>query len=96
MNYKTLIEIAKLKAYGASIPEIAKLVAVSESTVRRRMKTETYRLVEAEVLRELVKQEMESTSTAKKEKPAQATIPTPTKPSGLVRKRKPRRSKRQR
>lgn len=94
MNYKTLIEIAKLKAHGASIPEIAKLVPVSESTVRRRMKTETYRLVEAEVLRELVKQEM-ATSTAKKEKPAQA-IPTPTKPSGLVRKRKPRRPKKQR
>ena len=84
MDYKTIIEIAKLKANGASIPEIAKLVPVSESTVRRKMRTETYQIVEKEVLRELVRQAMQP-----KEKPV-APTPTIPKPIAPIRERKKR------
>ena len=93
MDYKTMMEIAKLKAHGASIPEIAKLVPVSESTVRRKMRTEVYRIVEEETLRELVRQAMQP---PEKEKPVQAlptlTIPKPITPI-RERKKRPRKNR---
>ena len=56
MNYRRLIEIAKHRANGASIPEIAAMTLTPEAKVRRWTKTEAYRIVEEEVLRELTRQ----------------------------------------
>ena len=89
MNYRRLIEIAKHRANGASIPEIAAMTLTPEAKVRRWTKTERYRIVEEETLRELTRQHLAKPAP----EPVQPVpIPTPTKPkpSGLRRERNKR------
>ena len=95
MNYRRLIEIAKHRANGLSIPEIAAMTLTPEAKVRRWTKTEAYRIVEEETLRELTRQHLAKPAPEPKTEPVPVPIPTKPKPSGLRRERnkRPKRSR---